>query len=223
MNQGNEGADLFAVIQAGDASAVSALIAEDASLATTTNEHNISPLMWALYNRQQGIADAIAAHRQSVDSRLTLHELAAMGHYDEVREHLYMGDDLGSFSSDGFTPLHFAAFFGRKEIVPMFLSCGASVSTPADNPSGVHPLHSAAAIESVECCRLLLESGAEVNAQQHGGFTALMAAAMRGNVALVELLLEHNADVAIKSDEGKTAADMAQDGGHDAVVERLRG
>lgn len=213
--------DLFAVIQTGDAEAVSALLETDSSRATAANEHGIVPLMWALYHRQQPIADLIAAVRKEINAPLTLHEAAAMGQYDVVREHLHMGDDLGSFSADGFTPLHFAAFFGRQEVVPLFLSSGAAVAAPAQNPSAVHPLHSAAAIGSVEICRLLLEGGAKVNAQQQGGFTALMSAALHGNVALVELLLEHEADVDIKSDDGKTALDMAREGDHSRVIEQL--
>jgi len=225
-------AELFAAIQAGEQETVETLLAKEGSLSTATNEHGISALMWALYHRHQALADVIAAHRKELaasgieHAALTLHEAAAMGQLEVVREHLNLGDDLGGFSKDGFTPLHFAAFFGREEIVPLLLESGAAVAVPAQNPSAVHPLHSAAAIGSTEICRLLLEAGAEVDAQQHGGFTALMSAALHGNMPLVELLLEHGADPLIEStstesDEGKTAAMMAKDGGHEAVVERL--
>ena len=91
----------------------------------------------------------------------------------------------------------------------------------AGNPSAVHPLHSAAAIGSVAICRMLLEAGAEVDAQQHGGYTPLMSASLHGNGPLVDLLLEHGAARELESDDGKTAADMARDGGHEDVAGRL--
>ena len=214
-------AALFAAIQAGDSTVVSELLARDGAVSAACNEQGVAALMWALYHRQQGIADAIAAQRTKIGAGLTLHEAASMGQQDTVREHLKGGGDLGGLSIDGFTPLHFAAFFSREEVVPLLLENGAQVAVPAHNPSAVHPLHSAAAIGSVEICRQLLEKGAVVDAQQHGGFTALMSAALHGNLELVQLLLEHGADVSIESDEGKTAASMASDGKHAAVVERL--
>jgi uncharacterized protein len=52
----------------------------------------------------------------------------------------------------------------------------------------VRPLHSAAAGGHLECCRLLIAAGAEVHAEEGGGFTALDAARQNGDDALVSLL-----------------------------------
>lgn len=216
--------DLFAAIQASDADAALASLEADPSQATASNEQGVSALMWALYHRQQGVADAIVARRAD-SAPLDLHEAAAMGDVGRVRELLGSADStsaaVAAVSPDGFTPLHFAAFFGREDTVPVLLDAGAPVAVAAGNPSAVHPLHSAAAIGSAPICGLLLEAGAAVDAQQHGGFTALMSAAMHGNEPLVDLLLEHGASKGAESDDGKTAADMARDGGHEELAERL--
>lgn len=217
---GPETGDLFAHIQASDADAAIEALDQDASQATATNEQGVSALMWALYHRQQRVADAVAARRAEAGAPLDLHEAAAMGDLERVRE-LLGSSDLTAVSTDGFTPLHFAAFFGREDTVPLLIEAGAPVAVAAKNPSGVHPLHSAAAIASVPICRMLVEAGAEVDAQQHGGYTALMSAAMHGNEALVDLLLEHGASKGIRSDDGKTAGDMARDGGHEELANRL--
>lgn len=57
------------------------------------------------------------------------------------------------------------------------------------------PLHVAAAATAADgdssIVRMLLSSGASVNATCSGGFTALFLAAVAGNAAVVELLLQH--------------------------------
>ncbi|MCZ6834421.1 MAG: ankyrin repeat domain-containing protein, partial [Planctomycetota bacterium] len=78
---------------------------------------------------------------------------------------------------------------------------------------------------SASIVTLLLVHQANPDALQHGGFTALMAAAMQGNLAMVETLLNHGANPKLVAlappHEGHTALDMATEGGHDSLVKRL--
>lgn len=69
---------------------------------------------------------------------------------------------------------------------------------------------------------MLLDASADVNAKQHGGWTALHAAAMFGALPLVELLLDRGADAEIAKDDGKKAVDLSAEKNHAAVVEALR-
>ena len=66
-------------------------------------------------------------------------------------------------------------------------------------------MHSAAASRSTDIIQILLESGADPNTTQNGGWTALHAAAKHGDVAIATLLLEHGADQGIKTEDGTTA------------------
>jgi ankyrin repeat protein len=75
-------------------------------------------------------------------------------------------------------------------------------------------------LKSVE---LLLEHGAEVNAQQQGGWTALHAAAHHGDVAMAKMLLARGADPKDTNGEGKTALDLAVADVHEEVARLLRG
>jgi ankyrin repeat protein len=55
----------------------------------------------------------------------------------------------------------------------------------------------------------LIKKGANVNALQQGGFTALHAAAQNGNLDLCKLLIEAGADMNARTTEGQTALDFA--------------
>ena len=69
---------------------------------------------------------------------------------------------------------------------------------------------------------VVLASGADPNAQQQGGYTALQSAAMHDDHEMAKALLEAGADRSIKNDEGLTAEDMAAKAGSVKVVELLR-
>jgi ankyrin repeat protein len=60
-----------------------------------------------------------------------------------------------------------------------------------------------------EAAKLLIESGADVNAQRANGDTALHVAAAAGNVAMIQLLAEHGAKFDITNAGGFTALDAA--------------
>ena len=70
--------------------------------------------------------------------------------------------------------------------------------------------------------RVLLDAGANVNAQNRFGNTALMLASSRGNLGIVRLLLSRGADVGIKNSHGSTALDLAVREGNLEVADILR-
>ena len=76
------------------------------------------------------------------------------------------------------------------------------------------------------CLRLkplvLLAAGADVNATDQGGTTALMAASALGHGDLVDLLLVAGADVNLKDAAGKSALARATLAGHSEIVDALK-
>lgn len=127
------------------------------------------------------------------------------------------------FTSDGWTALHFAAGFGTPGAVAALLSAGAKVDALSRNPQANQPLHAAVALgKNPDIIDLLLANGAQVDAPQAGGFTALFSAAAANCRDLAELLIAHGADPAHKSDTGMTASDFARQRGHLVIAARLQ-
>lgn len=181
----------------------------------------MSEILEAVYRGDDARVDELLAANPELD----VFEAAALGRTDRVAE-LADGDSglVSSWTDDGFTPLHLAAFFRRPETARLLVDRGALVDVVARNDQlQVTPLQSAVAARQEETAALLLERGADPNVQQLGGFTALHAAAQNGDEPLAELLLSHGADPSIPAEDGRTAADFARDGGHMELVERLTG
>uniref|UniRef100_A0A674EXI4 Poly [ADP-ribose] polymerase n=1 Tax=Salmo trutta TaxID=8032 RepID=A0A674EXI4_SALTR len=88
------------------------------------------------------------------------------------------------------TPLHFAAGFGRKDVVDHLLQTGANVHARDDG--GLIPLHNACSFGHAEVVSLLLCQGADPNARDNWNYTPLHEAAIKGKI---DLLLQHGADV----------------------------
>lgn len=212
--------DLVAAVKAGDAERVAVFVSAEPELVTARDGDGVSVLMLARYRSNRQVTDALLA----ADPELDVFEAAAFGYLDRLRARLD-DDPSGAegFSVDGYTPLHFAAFFAKPEAARILVEAGAPVDAVAANASKVQPLHSAAAGRESDICRLLIAAGAEVDARQAGGFTPLHAAAQNGDPEMVELFLSAGADPALTTDAGKTAADLADDAAHPDVANRLRG
>ena len=213
-------ASLIAAVRAGDVDEVRALVAADPALAAATDEQGLPAVRVALYHHQRGALDALL----EAEPALADPDVAAIGDVAELQRRLARDPELvRRRTPDGFTPLHYAAFFGGPAAVAALLEAGADPNAVTDNPMRLRPLHSAAAARDAESARLLLEAGADPDAQQSGGFTALQAAAQHDDAELAALLLRHGADPAIRTDEGADAVEIARRQGSNAVLALLGG
>jgi len=70
-------------------------------------------------------------------------------------------------------------------------------------------INSAAASGRADLVKLVLAAGADPNARQMAGYTALHAAAAHQNVEMTQALLDAGADPSMRSDDGQSAADTA--------------
>jgi ankyrin repeat protein len=210
----------FGAVKSGDGRRLAELLAEDPTLAAARDENGVSLRLQACYHRR---VDMLAMLRDA-GPPLDIFEAAALPDA-EVRGEELLAADPGlarAWSSDGFTPLHLASFFGRAKMAAILLDRGAEPDAVARNPMSVQPLHSAAAARDTAIIGMLLDHGADVNARQVGGWTPLHAAAMFGDARLAELLLSRGAVAHLQNDQGKAALDLAVEKGHTQVADVLR-
>jgi len=210
--------EFFDAIRAGDEQRVRTLAESNPSLLAAKDEQGLGPFTVARYSRQNAIAEYLLTQGVELD----IFAACIAGRRARVAE-LLGGDAalIGSYSHDGWTPLHLAAFFGSRGIAADLLAAGADPNARSKNAMRNTPLHAAVAGRAVEVVRSLLERGADVNARQEGGWTPLHGAAQNGNAELVQLLIGVGAIVDAIADNGQKPIDLALTGGQQAAVDIL--
>lgn len=213
---------LVQAIVGNDAFRVGALLSEDPDLVTQRDAEGRTPILLALYFRQEPLARLIRERTPTPD----LFEASALGETELVKELLPSAPGgAQAVAPDGFGVLGLAVYFGRTDTARFLLEAGAKPDTPSANKFRVRPIHSAAAHRdastSLELIRLLLEWKADPNVAQAGGWTPLHQAAAHGRREIASVLVDHGASLAAKSEDGRTPLEMAKAKGHTDLEDLL--
>lgn len=102
--------------------------------------------------------------------------LCAAIHYNHIDIVRYLIEEQGAdiahikeLSYMNVTPLHYAAFYGRTEIVSYLIEHGADIEARANENKT--PLHYAASLDHIETIHCLVDKGADINSQDINGLT----------------------------------------------------
>ncbi|MBV9762967.1 MAG: ankyrin repeat domain-containing protein [Acidobacteriaceae bacterium] len=205
-------------VKRGDLDGIRAAIAENPELLNATNDSGQSAFLLAKYYGQEDTASYLLSLKPELDIFNACVAGWTSAVLDEVDRSPHV---LQAHSSDGWTPLHLAAFFGRLDLADALLDRGAEVNARSTNGAKNTPLHAAAAGGRTNVVELLLRRGADGNARQEGGFTALHSAAQAGNREMVAVLLAHSADVNARAGNNQSPLDLALTRAHAEVAALL--
>jgi hypothetical protein len=115
-------------------------------------------------------------------------------------------DLLNTSSKGGWTPLHYAIYYGKTVILKDFIEKGANVNAKTDE--GWTPLILAIHLKNVETVKLLLKTPTIDLNQVTSQGSAVHVAAKAGIPEIITMLVRAGCDTLIKDTEGRTVFDL---------------
>lgn len=173
-------------------------------------------LRFAAVGGHRSVVEYLVSHGAAIDAadesgQTPLHVVSQDGLAGMVQLLLSLGADHEAKQAyRDMTPLHLATMEGHHQAAKVLLEFGADPNTPATGEkgsfAGVYPLHLTCNYygSRPDIASLLLDHGANVDAVDAEGATALHEAASQGCADMIELLIGAGADVNAGDKWGKT-------------------
>jgi ankyrin repeat protein len=172
--------EIHTAAKSGDLESLIRLVERDSKIVEEKDNTGLTPLQWAVFN----------------------------GHLNIVKKLLELDADISVQTNGGSSLLHVAAENGHKECVELLIS--KKLSLEAKTKSGSTPLMAASTFPgSSEVLTILINEGAEINARDNDGKSALHFAASTGCKTNIEVLLNSKLDINIADTTGRTPLDHA--------------
>lgn len=214
------------------------------------NNRGQTPLLWTAQDGQESTLRTLLQHNPNVNVEdcygfTPLHAAALKGSSPVVQMLLDNGADPNKKDVDGWTPLHAAAVKHHDEVIRLLLhkvddgvqkldqiktiqkdakNCmllSEMAERKSEGSTVVSGLRSAAQDDKLERMQALLENGADIDADDACGGTALTLAAYMNRERVVRFLLDQGADVNKCERSGRSALHFASEDGHYRLIRML--
>ena len=149
------------------------------------------------------LVESGASLAKGADGHTPLHNAVAWGETEIAKLLVLKGADKDAFDEGNWTPLYLAVFHGEPDVVLALLTAGADMSIRC-GPTKTSLTHRAALQGNVEMLRLVIEHGADVEAVDADGNTALHYAGGSNDTEFVDVLVEAGANLEARDSIGCT-------------------
>src|SRR5512136_3340828 len=184
--------DVFDLLRRGDVAAVRAMVEKTPELVTARDDQGQALLHYAAYGQDPALVDFLIDKGAKVD--------------------------LASAQTK--TPLHIAAINDRREVVAALLKRGASLEI-RDDYGRTALILCARERGQAATARVLIDAGADINAVDKFGSSALELATWRGKAEFIDLLLEKGARVPESGQKWAAGLSQAASQGLTTLFDRL--
>jgi ankyrin repeat protein len=188
----------------------------DANLMDGEGQNALHTMFKNNYDDMKGIcaillkAGADPNVQRDSDKSTPCHLAAAFRRSECIRLLIEYGSNLSIYNNLGKNPLHMAVQAGSAETVQILVDLGGGSSAAnIESLDKFRPLHFAAMGYEASVCDVLLTAGAELEATDPIGRTALHIAASQSTPAVVTLLLSAGAQVNTTADDGSSPLHVA--------------
>ncbi|KAF9917759.1 phosphate system positive regulatory protein pho81 [Linnemannia zychae] len=187
----------------GHADCATYLLSMKASMEATDHD-GFRPLIYSIMNGHTKCVEIFLANNVEIEASqegdpIPLSLACHYGHEDIAMMLIDRGANVIACNADGLEPLHITCREGHTRLAKTLTTRGARLDQE-DKYMCWTPLFYAASEGHVECVKILLEAGCNVNVVDELGKTPIYYAASEGHADCVELLVEAGGKV-----EGKTA------------------
>ncbi|XP_026474601.1 ankyrin repeat domain-containing protein 17-like isoform X4 [Ctenocephalides felis] len=159
-------------------------------------------------------------HSEKSNLARTLVEACSDGDVGTVRRLLTEGRSVHETTEDGESLLSLACSAGYYELAQVLIAMNANVEDRGIK-GDCTPIMEAASAGHAQMVTLLIENGADVNAQSSSGNTPLMYGCAGGHDEVVKILLANGANVEDHNENGHTPLMEAASAGHVGVAKIL--